>query len=309
MAIQPDPVTPMSETTPRPFPRRSLLFTPGDSRRKIEKGAGLAVDGLILDLEDGVALNRKAEARAVVGAALAEIDFGRIERLVRVNGLATEWFAADLAAAAAAGPDAIVVPKVDSAADLARVDAALAALEAKNGRPPGGIRLLVLIETPLGVLNLPEIARCGGRLDGLILGGEDLAAGLGATRTPEGWELFYARSALVTAAAAYGLSAIDNISVDLDRHDRLAEEARQGRRLGFTGKMAIHPAQVPVINDCFSPTPAEIETARRLIAAYEAHQQAGAGAFAFKGRMVDRPIILAAQNTLHRAQLTAPYEE
>lgn len=159
-----------------------------------------------------------------------------------------------------------------------------------------------MIETARGVLNIGQIAQASSRLDALVFGAEDLASDLGAKRTPAGWEVFYARSAIVTAAAAYQLQALDMVFVDLNDLAGLAEECRFARQLGFSGKTAIHPHQVEVINRVFAPSPEEIEQALRLVQAFEAHQAAGAGAFELDGKMVDLPVMRAAERVLARAR-------
>ena len=283
-------------------PRRSLLFTPGDDMHKLEKAAGLAADGVILDLEDGVALSRKTTARDTVIDALERLDFGGRERLVRVNPVNSALCRRDLEAVVPARPDGVVVAKVESPDDLTSVAHFVTDVERQHGWPVGGMRLLAMIETARGVLNVATIAGATPRLDALIFGGEDFAANVGARRSKAGGELLYARSALVTAGAAYGLQAIDMIFVELDNATDLAEECAFARGLGFVGKTAIHPAQLAPINVAFTPTPEEVAYAERLLAAYEAAQAAGVGAFELDGRMVDRPMVRAARQVLARAE-------
>lgn len=286
----------------KPRLRRSVLFMPGDSMRKIQKATQLDADSIVMDLEDGVALNNKASARETIAEALRTLDFGRRERLVRVNPPDSGFLDDDIAATAPARPDGFVIPKTETAEDVQTVSQKLAAVEAAHGWPDGSLRLVAVVETALGVMNLREIAQADARLDALMFGAEDLAGDIGAVRTRAGWEVFFARSAVVTAAAAYGLQAIDMIFVDFQNLDGLAEECRTARQMGYVGKMAIHPKQVEIINREFSPTPAEIDRAQRLVAAHRAHQQSGRGAFAFEGKMVDMPVIRAAEHVLARAR-------
>lgn len=274
--------------------RRALLYVPGDDRRKIEKAAGLNVDSVCLDLEDGVALNRKSEARATVAAALSALSFGRSERLVRLNPIGSGLEADDLAAALAAAPDALVIPKVESAEQLQWVSSRL-----PTGSP---LRLLAMIETARGLVNLNTIAAADLRLDALIFGAEDYAASVGATRTPEGREVLYARSAVVAYAAALGLQAIDMVFVDFRDGEGLAREAAEGAQLGYSGKQAIHPDQIGPIHAAFTPGDDEIARARRIVEADAAHQAEGTGAFALDGKMVDMPIVRAARLVLAKAQ-------
>ncbi len=284
-----------------PSPRRSLLYVPGDSLRKVTKASILPADTLILDLEDGVALSQKEAARLTVRQALRELDFGPRERLVRINNVNGPLAQQDLTITIEARPDGYVVPKVESVEDLLAVSHFVDEQESLNGWPAGHIRLLAMIETARGIMNLREISQATPRLDALIFGAEDFVASIGAVRTRENGELFYARSALVTAAGAYDLQAIDSVFVGLDDQPGLAAECSNGRQLGFVGKTVIHPGQIETANRIFAPAADEVEAARRLVAAFEQHQQAGAGAFAYEGKMVDRPVIRLAQRLLARA--------
>ncbi len=284
--------------------RRALLYIPGADERKIRKATTLDVDCVCLDMEDGVAANRKAEARTTITAALQEVDFGRAERLARINpadsGLAEE----DLAAALAGRPDGIVIPKVERAVDIAWADACIGAAEQAHGWPAGGIALIVMVETALGIVNLPQIAAASPRLQGLIFGAEDLAGDIGAIRTAAAWEVFYARSAVVTHAAAFGLQAIDMVYIDYGDTAGLVAEAEAGARLGYTGKQVIHPAQIAPVQAAFTPDAAAIAQARRLLAAMAEHQARGTGAFSLDGKMIDMPLIKAARRVLARAGLS-----
>jgi citrate lyase beta subunit len=280
--------------------RRVLLFMPGDSLPKIEKGIALGVDSLIMDLEDGVAVNRKADARQTIAHALTTLHFGRSEPLVRVNPVGSGLESDDLAAVLPAHPAGIVLPKVESAEQVRWLSAQIAAQERESGWPAGEIRLLAIVETALGVVNLREIATSDPRLESLIFGAEDLAGSLGAVRTAAGWEVFYGRSAVVTHAAAYGLGAVDTLFTDFTDEAGLLADAKLSVQMGFTGKLAIHPKQIGPILAAFTPSAAELEAAEALIAAYEAHQAAGRGAFAYGGRMVDMPMIRAARRVLSR---------
>ncbi len=286
--------------------RRALLFMPGDDRRKIEKGAALEVDAVIMDLEDGVALNRKAAARETVAAALREVDFGTTERLVRINPVDSVFYLDDLSMTLDAQPDGvhpdgIVLPKAESAEAIRAVDAWLTAAETERGWTANTIALLAIIETAPGVVNLKEIAASSPRLQALIFGAEDLAGDMGAVRTPDGWEGFYARSAVVLHAKAFGLQAIDTPFVHLDDEHGLIAETEQALYMGYTGKLAIHPKQVAPIQQTFTPSTTEIERAQALIAAHTEQQAAGTGVFQLEGKMVDMPMIRAAEAVIARA--------
>jgi citrate lyase beta subunit len=264
---------------------------------------------VILDLEDAVAVGQKEEARLNVVAALDEIAFGRTELLVRVNAPDTDFIAADLEAIAGTTIDGIVVPKVETAEQIQTIDQFLTAGELAGGRLSGAIRLFALIETALGIMNLKEIGQSSQRLEGLMFGAEDLAADVRATRTKEGWEVFYGRSAVVTAAAAYGLEAIDMVYLDLHDLSGLEKDTLFAQQMGYTGKMAIHPCQVEVFNRVFSPTEEEIVRAERLLQAYQTHDAAGSGVFTLDGRMVDKAVVRAAENLLTRARLSGMVDD
>lgn len=282
--------------------RRSLLFVPGDSQRKIEKAASLDADVVCLDMEDGVALSQKPAARDSIRHALQNVNFGRSERMIRINpygsGLETE----DLSLTLPGRPDSVLLPKVEGAEALHWLDAQLAAAEQASGWPAGGIEMLAMVETARGIVNLKEIASASPRLTALIFGAEDLAGDIGAVRTREAWEVFYARSAVVTHAAAFGLQAIDMVFVDFNDTEGLLRECRQGVELGYAGKQLIHPNQIAPANEAFTPDDAAIAQARRIVEAFERHQASGQGAFALDGRMVDMPVVKAAQHVLAKAR-------
>lgn len=282
--------------------RRAMLYVPADDERKIHKAAGLDVDSICLDIEDGVAVNRKSVARENIAAALRTVHFGRSERLVRINPLGSGLAEEDLRAVLAAQPDGIVLPKVEGADEVQWVCREIAAAEQANGWKSGSIGLLVLIETPQAVLNLREICTADLRLQGLIFGAEDFAGSIGAVRSRDALELLYARSAVVIHSAAFNLQAMDMVWLDLKDLEGLRQEAQAGAALGFTGKQIIHPNQVQPVQEAFTPSEEAIQSARRIIEAAQAYQQAGKGAFALDGKMVDAPVIKAALRVLERAR-------
>ncbi|MCU0487377.1 MAG: CoA ester lyase [Anaerolineales bacterium] len=282
--------------------RRALLYIPGDDRYKINKAGSLQADSVCMDMEDGVAANRKLAARQTIGEALTQVDFGRSERLVRINPVGSGLEADDLAAVLPAHPEGVIIPKVEQASQVQWVSAQLAAAESQSGWPAGGIALLVVVETALGILNLREIATADPRLEGLIFGSEDLAGDIGAIRTPQAWEVFYARSALVTHAAAFGLQAIDMVFINFKDPEGLRQEALQGAQLGYAGKQIIHPSQIQITQEAFIPTAEAIAYAQTVVKAFQEHQQAGAGAFALEGKMIDLPIVKSAERVLQRAR-------
>lgn len=282
--------------------RRSLLFVPGDSRRKIEKALTLGADCVCLDLEDGVAVSQKQAARDSIREALQTLDFGRSERMVRLNRYGSGLEADDVTQTLVARPDSVLMPKVESAAALQWLDAQLTMAEAAHGWPVGAMPILAMIETALGVVNLKEIASAVPRLSALVFGAEDLAGDIGAVRTPEAWEVFYARSAVVTHAAAFGLQAIDIVFVDYGDTEGLKREARRGAQMGYVGKQLIHPSQIQPVHEIFTPDEAAIAQARRVVEAHQHHQATGLGAFALDGKMVDMPVVKAAEQVLAKAR-------
>ena len=282
--------------------RRALLYMPGDSRRKIEKAITLGVDCICMDLEDGVALSEKSVARATVVDALAELDFGRSEKLVRINAIGSGLEAADLRQILAGQPHGIVLPKVTNAGPVRWLDEQITTAETHYGWTAGEIGIVVMVESARGIVNLAEICQSSPRLRAVIFGAEDLAGDIGATRTPDAAEVFYARSAVVTHAAAFGLQAIDMVAVDYHDTESLLREARQGAQMGYSGKQAIHPNQVGPIQAAFTPSPEAIAQARRLIKAYADWQASGVGAFELDGKMVDAPVVKAAEQVLTKAR-------
>ncbi len=285
-------------------PRRAVLFVPATDRKKIEKAAALGADSVVIDCEDGVALSRKAAARVQAAAALAELDFGASERLVRVNPRGSGHQRADVAAIGEGPrlPDGIVLPKAESGDEVRALSERLAEIEAGHEVAPGTLRILPIIETARGVVRLEEIATADPRVEALIFGSEDLCGDIGATRTREGREIAYARSAVVLHCAAFRLQAIDTVFVDLGDEAGLVAETRDALGLGYTGKLAIHPKQVGSIVAVFTPPPNEIGMAERLLAEHRRHQAEGRGVFSLDGKMVDMPMVRAAERVLARAR-------
>jgi citrate lyase beta subunit len=280
--------------------RRVLLYVPGDDRHKIEKALTCGADCACLDMEDGVAMSRKGEARLIINAALRELEHSGTERLVRINRIGSGLEEEDLAAALSCHPDGIVLPKVESREDVQWLSTRIEAAELENTWVLGSIHLLVDVETARGMINLKEIASHP-RLEGLIFGGEDYAASLGAQRTPEAQEVFTARSLVVMHAKAHGLQAIDMVTVDYRDLEHVRSEALFGAQLGYTGKQIIHPAQVAPVQEAFTPGEDEVARAKALVEAFEAHQKEGHGAFGLNGAMIDMPLVKAAENVLARA--------
>lgn len=287
--------------------RRALLYMPGDDRRKIEKATTLGVDSICMDMEDGVAANKKTEARAVIAQAMKELSFGKSERCIRINSIGSGLEKRDLVAALATNPDSIVVPKIESADQVKWVSEHIESYELSSNLSIGAIRLLIGVETAKGILSLREIAEADKRLEAIIFGAEDYAASIGATRTKEGTEVLYARSAVVTACAANDLQVIDMVYIDFRDLEGLRVEAEQGAGLGFSGKQIIHPNQVIPVQEAFTPSDEAIEYARRVVESFEASQKEGKGAYALDGKMIDMPLLRNAQKVLDRARAAGKF--
>lgn len=280
---------------------RSFLFAPGDDLRKLNKAAQSNADAVILELEDGVAHDRKAVARQTVREAALSIDFGRQEKLIRVNDVSTPFFEDDVRETIDCRPDAFVLPKVESEEDLWRICELIDEAEQRRGWPAGGIGLIIMLETPKGILNLREICEAKTRLKAIIFGAEDYASFIGAKRTREATEVLFARSAIVNACGAYGLQAIDMVFIDFNDDAGLEQECRLGKQLGFLGKQVIHPRQIDIVNQCFAPTAEELAWAHRIVEGFKASQREGRGAFALDGKMIDMPVVRQAERILAQA--------
>ena len=261
-------------------PRRSVLYMPSSNERALEKAKTLPVDGLILDLEDAVGPDHKEPARENACAAAASGDYGSREVTIRVNGLGTRWHDDDLAAACAAGPDGIVVPKVESAEEVRGLVAAMERHDA-----PARTRLWAMVETPRSVLDVGEIASASPRLAVLVIGTNDLVKELGARHVPGRAPLLTALSMALLAARRSGVAILDGVWNDVQDLEGFEAECRQGRDMGFDGKTLIHPGQVAPCNAVFAPSAEEVDEARELLEAWAAG--AGAGVVTHRGRMVE----------------------
>jgi citrate lyase subunit beta/citryl-CoA lyase len=269
---------------------------PSSNERALEKAKTLPVDALILDLEDAVAPDAKEAARENACAAARSGDYGRRELTIRVNGLGSQWHEADLAAAAAAGPDAIVVPKVSSADEVRGL---VAAMEAAGA--PEHTRLWAMVETPVAVLHADEIACASDRLACLVLGTNDLYQELGATFAPGRAAIATSLQLALLGARAAGVAIVDGVFNDVKDADGFLAEARQGRELGFDGKTLIHPGQVEAANEVFAPSAAQVDDARAVIAAFEEAQAQGRGVATLNGRLIENLHV----DTAHKVLATA----
>src|SRR6516162_4182958 len=263
-------------------PRRSLLYMPGSNPRALEKARGLPADGLIIDLEDAVALDAKEAARAIVAAALAAGGYGTREIVLRVNPLDTPWGHADLAAAATMPIDAVLLPKVESPD---RVQLTVSLLDALGA--PERLAVWCMIETPVGILMAREIAAASPRLEALVLGTSDLTKELHALATRDRLPLITSLGLAMLAARACGLAILDGVHVDLSDQEGFALSCRQGRELGFDGKTLIHPKQIAPANLAYAPSPEEIQWSRQVIAAHAEAGAAGKGIVVVDGKLIE----------------------
>jgi citrate lyase subunit beta/citryl-CoA lyase len=287
-------------STPIVRPRRSALYMPGSNARALEKARTLDADVLLLDLEDAVAPAAKAEARRLVLAAVAAGGYAPRELVIRVNGPATPWGAEDLAAAACAGADAVLLPKVESAEQVAAAAGAL-----RGAGAPPGLALWAMIETPRGVLAAQEIAVASPRLACLVAGTSDLSKELHARQTAGRAELLTALSLTVLAARAHGLGCLDGVHLDLADEAGFEAQCRQGRDLGFDGKTLIHPKTIAAANRAFSPDQAELSAARAVVTAHAEAEARGQGVVVLDGRLVEALHVEAARRLLALAEAIA----
>ena len=279
-------------------PRRSVLYMPGSNARALEKAATLPADALILDLEDAVAPEAKDIARTQVCAAVKDRRFGKREVVIRINGLDTPWGHDDIEAAAAAGPDAILVPKVNDAADVAHAEQHMA-------NAPTSCALWLMIETPRAIFNANAIAGAGGRLGCFVMGTNDLVKEMRALHTPGREALLASLNIAVLAARAHALTVIDGVFNEIADAPGLEAVCRQGRALGFDGKTLIHPSQIEACNRVFSPDPTEVARARAILDAFDRPENKGRGAISLDGRMVELLHAEIAKQTVALAEAIA----
>ena len=280
--------------------RRSVLYMPGANERALEKAKTLAADALILDLEDAVSPEAKPAARERVCAAVASREYGRREVTIRVNGLETQWHEDDLRAAAQAGPDAVVVPKINSAAEVHAVERLL-----DEAGAPARTRIWAMVETPVAIMRAEEIARSSRRLSVLVMGTNDLVKELQAEHVPGRAPLLTALSLCLLAARAHGKQVLDGVYNDVTDLDGFEAECRQGREFGFDGKTLIHPGQLEPCNRVFAPSEQDVERSRRIIEAFEQATARGDGVVTVDGRMIENLHVEQARRQLALAALVS----
>ena len=281
--------------------RRSMLFLPGNSPNILLNADFLGSDSIILDLEDAVAPTEKDAARILVRNAITSLGYTR-EVIVRINPVESPYWQKDLRAIIPVKPDMIMPTKVGCAADVKIVADFITQLEKEFGMEEGGVKMIPLIETALGVENAYEIASADSRVTAIFLGGEDFTADMRCKRTKEGTEIFYARSRMVLAARAAGVDVYDTPWTDVEDYDGLIEDAKFAKSLGFTGKSSISPRHIPFINEVFSPTEEEIQYARDVFDCIEKAKAEGKGVVSLRGKMIDAPIVARARQVLEAAE-------
>lgn len=282
-------------------PRRSVLYMPGANTRALEKARTLPADALIFDLEDAVAPDAKAAARANVVAAARSRGYGGREIVIRCNGLGTQWGKDDVAAVAGSGADAVLVPKVESAADVAAVVGLLDAAGA-----PQSMAVWAMMETPRGILRAEEVAGSHPRLQLFVMGTNDLVKDMGARHTPLRLPMITALGLCMLAARAHGLTILDGVYNDIQDTEGFKAVCRQGLEMGFDGKTLIHPGQVEPCNEIFAPSAAELEMAGKIVTAFKAAQAEGRGVATVDGRMIENLHVEQAERAL---ALAAAIEE
>ena len=277
---------------------RSLVFVPGNRANMLERALGFGADIVMVDLEDSVPPGEKAAACEMAAEWVPRLAAAGRRVMVRVNSLDTGLTSQELDTVVCPELAGISVGKGDSAWDLQQVDQLLGPLESRAGIPRGTIKLVPWIETAMAIVHVYEMARASQRIVGIAFGAEDYTNDMGVIRTDFGEECYYARSAVAVAARAARVAALDGPFVGFRDPDGLRTDAGAARQIGFTGKFAIHPAQIDIINETFSPHPDDVEYARTVVAAWEEAESAGRGSLSIDGRMVDVPVVKRAQNLL-----------
>ena len=282
---------------------RSMLYIPGNNPGMIQRCSYFGADSVLLDIEDAVAISEKDAARNLVAHALATLDFGDVYMTVRINGADTRFFEKDLEAIIPSRPDAVRLPKTQQANDVKHIDEMITKLEKTHNIEHGTIAIHAMLETAKGIVNAVEIANSSPRVKALTLGGQDLAADIGVRRTKEGTEILYARSTVVMAAKAAGIGAFDTVFTDINDSVGLLDESRFIVNLGFTGKAAIHPSQIPVIHEAFRPAEKDVIKALRIVYAAREADQKGIGVYTVDGKMVDGPVVRQSEKVVELAKL------
>lgn len=285
-----------------------MMFIPGNHPGMMADAHIYGPDSIMLDLEDSVTLAEKDAARLLVYHALKTVDYGHTERVVRINPLSTPYGKKDVEAVVKAGVEVIRMPKTECADEVRALEAEILKVEKEIGRE-GETRIMAAIESALGIVHAYEIATASPRMMGIALGAEDYSANLKTHRTAGGTELLLAREQMVVAARAAGIACFDTVFSNLDDMEGFRKEVELIRELGFDGKSIIHPSQIEIVNEVFTPSAKEIEKARAVVAAIRDARAKGSGVLSLNGKMVDRPVLLRAERTLALAHAAGVIEE
>ncbi|XP_077199934.1 citramalyl-CoA lyase, mitochondrial isoform X2 [Paroedura picta] len=287
------------------IPRRAVLYVPADDERKIKKVPSLKVDCAVLDCEDGVAVNRKAEARTTAVKTLEAFEFGQMEKCVRINSVSSGLAEEDMKVILGSNvlPTSLMLPKVENVEEIRWFTEKFAGYT-KGRILVEPMHFIPFVETAKGLLNFKAVCeetlraglQVGLHLDAVVFGGEDFRASIGSLSSKDTLDILYARQKIVVTAKAFGLQAIDLVYIDFQDEEGLRKQSREGASMGFTGKQVIHPKQIAVVQEEFSPSPEKIKWAQELIAAFDEHQSIGKGAFTFRGSMIDMPLLKQARN-------------
>lgn len=282
--------------------RRTMLFIPGGNEKLLMKGLGLDVDSIILDLEDSVSLDNKASAREAVAEMLRSADFRGREKVVRINSISTEYGKSDIPIVVKGRPNTLLLPKVNRHEDILDCDALLTEAEKREGLSLESIRLMALIETPSGIVNVDAIAPACPRMNGLLFGAADYTRETRGKITPDRLELYYPMIRILLAARVAGVDAIDTPYFNIKDQEGLERHALQAKNMGYDGKAIIHPSQVEIVNRIFTPTVEEVTYARRVIEAFEKAKAEGRGATQLDGELIENIHVAMAQRILRIAE-------
>lgn len=288
--------------------RRTMMFVPGNNPGLMKDAHLYGADSLMFDLEDSVKITEKDAARFLVYNALTTLDFGNIEKVVRVNPLNTEFGKADIEAMVKAGVNVIRLPKSETAQDVIDVDEYITKCEKKYGIEVGSTGMMAAIESALGVINAYSIATASKRLIGIALGAEDYVTDLKTSRTSSGVELFEARAQILIAARAAGIAALDTVFSDINNEEGFRREVQLIKDMGFDGKSVLNPRQIAPVVEIFTPTQKEIERSERIIEALKEAESKGLGVISLNGKMIDKPVVIRAERTLALAEAAGIYK-
>ena len=288
--------------------RRTMLFVPGNNPGMLADAHIYGADSIMMDLEDSVSIHEKDAARFLVHHALAELDYGNVEIVVRINSLEDGLGVKDLEAIVPLGHAVIRLPKTETAEDILVCEREIERIEQEHGLEVGSTGMMAAVESSRGVLNAPAIATASKRLIGIALGAEDFVTDLKTSRTPEGVELYFARSQILLSARAAGIAAVDTVFSDVNDEEGLRREATLIKKMGFDGKSVINPRQISPIHEIFTPTEKEINKSIAVMEAIADARRRGSGVVALNGKMIDRPVELRAIHMLELARAAGVWE-